>query len=155
MEALRFERFTLLIDGIHKSIHRIKTDTAPELGVKGVHVFWLYELMVHKDGLTAAEIAAVSRIDRSLVSREIEKLKKDGYITYLSPEGKRRYNDRLVLTDKGYELAERITGIVADVQRSVSDGISEQELGSFYLTLEKLHDSFSAVADRDKLQKNG
>ena len=75
METVRFEKFTLLIDGIHKSINKIKFDTAPYLGVKSVHVFWIYELSFHSEGLTAAEIAAVSMVDRSLISREIAALK--------------------------------------------------------------------------------
>ena len=147
MESLRFERFTLLIDGIHKSIHRLKTEVAPELGVKGVHVFWLYELSVHKDGLTSAEIASVSRIDRSLVSREILKLKRDGYIVSATEGASRRYNDRLVLTDKGRELASRITDIVVEIQDRVNEGISREELFSFYSTLEKIHDNFSSITD--------
>ena len=80
MEAIRFEKFTLLIDGIHKCISKIKFDTAPDLGVKSVHLFWVYKLMLHPNGLTAAEIAAVNKVDRSLVSREIETLKKNGYV---------------------------------------------------------------------------
>ena len=149
MESIRFERFTLLIDGIHKSIHKMKIDTAPSLGVKGVHVFWLYELLVHPDGLTAAEIAAVSRIDRSLVSREIETLKDGGYIVSVGPANGRKYNDRLVLTNKGEELAKRITNIVLDIQNTVSSGISEEELRSFYSTLEKLYQNFQGLADKD------
>ena len=77
LENVRFEKFTLLIDGIHKSISKLKIDTAPYLGVKSVHVFWVYELSLHPEGLTAAEIAAVRMVDRSLISREIAALKKE------------------------------------------------------------------------------
>ena len=83
LESLRFEKFTLLIDGIHKCINKIKFDTAPYLGVKSVHVFWVYRLYRHPEGLTAAEIASTSMVDRSLVSREIEMLKKNGYVSYV------------------------------------------------------------------------
>ena len=57
MIAERFYIFTLLIDGIHKCIHRIKFDFAPHFGVKSVHMFWIYELRDHPDGLTSAELA--------------------------------------------------------------------------------------------------
>ena len=83
MELERFSKFTLLIDGIYKSIHKIKLDTAPYLGIKSVHVFWVYSLLDHPDGLTSTELAALSEIDRSLVSREVAKLCADGYITYI------------------------------------------------------------------------
>jgi len=101
LESVRFEKFTLLIDGIHKSIGKIKFDTAPYLGIKSVHVFWIYELSLHPDGLTAAEIAAVSMVDRSLVSREIAALKKDGYVASEDTGKKRNYNARITLTEKG------------------------------------------------------
>ena len=141
----------MLIDGIHKCINKIKIDTAPYLGVKSVHVFWIYELDRHPDGLTSAEIAAVSMIDRSLVSREIAALEKGGYVVREGTGGKRSYNARITLTDKGRELARTITRVVIDVQNSVNVGISGEELESFYSTLEKLYSNFSALSLSDRI----
>ena len=152
MESVRFERFTLLIDGIHKCINKIKFDTAPYLGVKSVHVFWVYELSLHPEGLTATEIAAVSMVDRSLVSREIAALKKSGYVESKDTGAKRSYNSRITLTDKGRELARRITKEALDVQARVGVGIDNEELESFYSTLEKLYANFSTIASGDKAQ---
>ncbi len=146
MENIRFEKFTLLIDGIHKSISKLKLDIAPTLGVKGVHVFWVYELSLYPEGLTATEIASVSRIDRSLVSREIELLLADGYIVSDGNGVKRKYNERFTLTDKGRELASEITERVLGIQNTVNEGISKEELAVFYKTLESLHSKFSVLA---------
>ena len=145
-EPTRFEKLALLIDGIHKSIHKIKIEAAPALGVKAVHVFWVYELLIHPEGLTSAELASKSMIDRSLVSREIEALKKGGYITSEPGTGKRNYNARISLTDKGVELAERIVGYAKYVQSRVDCGISKEELDSFYETLAKLSDNFTVLS---------
>ena len=150
MEAVRFEKFTLLIDGIHKSINRIKFDTAPYLGVKSVHVFWIYQLSLHPEGLTAAEIAAVSMVDRSLVSREIAALEKGGYVAREETGKKRGYNARITLTEKGVELAERITEEAMSVQSRVGEGITASELAAFYVTLEKLYANFVALSSIDK-----
>ena len=150
MEAVRFEKFTLLIDGIHKSINRIKFDTAPYLGVKSVHVFWIYQLSLHPEGLTAAEIAAVSMVDRSLVSREIAALEKGGYVAREETGKKRGYNARITLTEKGVELAERITEEAMSVQSRVGEGITASELAAFYVTLEKLYANFVALSLIDK-----
>ena len=147
MEDNRFEKFTLLIDGIRKSIHKIKLDEAPRLGVKGVHVFWIFELFLHPEGLTATEIANVSRIDRSLVSREIETLKSDGYITSAVTSKPRKYNERLVLTDKGMALAENIMQKVSSVQEVVSRDIDTKELATFYSVLERLYENFNALSE--------
>ena len=144
MELERFGKFTLLIDGIYKNIHKIKLDTAPYLGVKSVHVFWIYSLRLHPDGLTATELAALSEIDRSLVSREVAKLCADGYIMSMGGTGKRKnYNSRLVLTEKGMELAEYIRREAMDVQTRADEGISEEELEMFYSVLEKLYNNFT------------
>ena len=151
LEPVRFEKFTLLIDGIHKSINKIKFDTAPYLGVKSVHVFWVYQLSLHPEGLTAAEIAAVSMVDRSLISREIAALKKDGYVECEDTGKKRNYNARITLTPKGIELAEKITKEAIHVQSMVDVGITSEELVSFYSTLEKLYRNFASLTSGDKL----
>ncbi len=146
MELERFGKFTLLIDGIYKNIHKIKLDIAPYLGIKSVHVFWIYLLHKHPDGLTATELAARSEIDRSLVSRELQKLCADGYIMSMGGTGKRKnYNSRLVLTEKGAELAEYIRGEALAVQARADEGITDEELEIFYTILEKLHGNFVKV----------
>jgi len=146
MEFERFGKFTLLIDGIYKNIHKIKLDTAPYLGIKSVHVFWIYLLRKHSDGLTSTELASLSEIDRSLVSREVAKLCADGYIMSVGGTGKRKnYNSRLVLTEKGMELAESIRLEAMDVQARADAGITEEELALFYAVLEKLHDNFVKI----------
>ena len=149
MEDNRFEKFTLLVDGIRKSIHKIKLEEASRLGVKGVHVFWVFELYLHPEGLTATEIANVSRIDRSLVSREIESLKSDGYIIAADEPKPRRYNERLVLTDKGTELAAKIMQKVISVQEAVSRDIDREELRIFYSVLERLYENFNALSTEE------
>jgi DNA-binding MarR family transcriptional regulator len=146
MELERFSKFTLLIDGIYKSIHKIKLDNAPYLGIKSVHVFWVYSLLKHPEGLTSTELAALSEIDRSLVSREVAKLCADGYITYVGGSGKRRnYNSRIVLTEKGVELAEYIRREALDVQKKADADITEEELEIFYSVLEKLYGNFQNI----------
>lgn len=147
MNTIRYEKFTHSIDGIHKSVNKLKAAIAPRLGVKGVHVFWIYKLLEYPDGLTAAEIATVSMIDKSLVSREIAALKRDGYIEVRGAEGgKRNYNARLVLTERGIELAEKIVTEVTRIQTAVSEDISQEELSAFYSTLEKIHGKFTGIA---------
>ena len=146
MDNFRFEKFTLLLDGIHKGINKLKDEIAPALGVKNVHLLWLYHLWRNPEGLTSAEIAQARKIDRSLVSREIEILEENGYITLAEVKGRRRkYNARILLTDKGRELAERIAEEALRIQNTVDAGISEGELEAFYITLEKIHRNFETI----------
>ena len=87
---------------------------------------------------------------RSLVSREIETLKKSGYVISEDIGGKRSYNARIKLTDSGVQLAERIKEVAVTVQEAAGVGISEEELVSFYSTLEKLYRNFSAINSGEK-----
>lgn len=147
MIAERFYIFTLLVDGIHKCIHRIKFDFAPHFGVKSVHMFWIYELRDHPDGLTSAELAERSHISRSLVSREIERLRENGYVEIQeTARGKRKnYNSPIKLTEKGRELADCISAEAMKIQERAGEGISEEELVVFYATLSKFYHNLRGV----------
>lgn len=147
MEQERFFRFTRLIDGIHKSILRLRLDNAPAFGVKGVHIFWVYELSRHPEGLSAAELAQSSRIDRSLISRELSALKKQGYIEAKESSAGRNYNAKLTLTALGRETAEEIKTIAMEVQARASAGIPESDLVIFYATLEKLCANLELISE--------
>ncbi|MBQ2734213.1 MAG: winged helix-turn-helix transcriptional regulator [Clostridia bacterium] len=147
MATDRFYVFTQLIDGIHKCIYKMKIDFAPYIGVKSVHMFWIYELAAHPEGLTSAELAEKNMISRSLVSREIECLQKNGYIVlHENARGKRKnYNSRITLTEKGQELANHIRTKAMDIQSKVNEGIDEEELVAFYATMEKLMSNMQTV----------
>ena len=149
MESERFRRFVLLVDGIHKSVQKIKYNNAPDFGVKGVHTLWVYELLCHPEGMTASELAAQSMIDRSLISREIERLKELGYIETDDNKGKRNYNTKIRLTEKGRAVAASIGDIAMDVQTRANAGITDSDLEGFYRTLEKLHKNLAVIAEEN------
>lgn len=149
MQAERFHHFVQLIDGIHKSVSRIKLLYSPVLGVKSVHLFWLYELLSHPEGLTAAALAAKTGVDRSLISREIEELCRGGYVTLGEGGGEKRknYNSRIVLTERGRELASAIAVHAMSLQDAADAGVSEQELADMYRTLEKLNSNLLRLSE--------
>ena len=146
----RFESFILLIDAIHKCINKIKTDIAPESAIKSVHTMWLYELLRNPEGLTATEIANKTMIDRSLVSREISALMREGYVRSASSEGKRNYNSVITLTEKGKALAEEIAVSALEIQNKVSYDVSGDELSVFYSVLERLYSNIEKISNKKK-----
>lgn len=150
MEYDRFYRFCLLIDGVHKNINRLKVDLAPNLGVKSVHIFWIYELLLHPEGLTATELASRTMISRSLISREIEDLYREGYVEiHQTSRGKRKnYNARITLTEKGQGLAKSIANLGIRVQSMADIGITEEQLDAFYDTLEKISSNLEKVSQQ-------
>jgi DNA-binding MarR family transcriptional regulator len=150
MEKERFTRFALLIGGVQKHLQKIKLINAAELGIKGVHCFWLYELCKHPEGMTASELATQSMIDRSLISREITELEKSGYITVdIAGNGKRSYNSKIRLTESGKQLAEYIGEIALHFQQEIDKNIDDEELRQFYSTLEKIYDNFVRISDEE------
>lgn len=148
MEGCRFGKFILTVEGIHKSVQKIKLTEGPRFGMKGVHLLWMYELLMCPEGIAASELAERSNINRSLVSRELETLKKNGYITTAS-SGRGGYNAKIILTDKGKEVAERIGQTALEFQHRVDEDITAEELISFYATLDKIHNSLSQIASED------
>ena len=153
MENIRFERFALLIDGVQKCIQKFKMTIAPTHGVKGVHVLWIYELFIHPDGLTSAELAVKSNIDPSLISRELAALKRKGYITREASSSKRSYNSRITLTEEGRLLGRKIQDMALDVQKRVGYGVSIEELSIFYSVLERLHDNLENYISETETQE--
>ncbi len=149
MEQERFTRFVHLIDGIHKSIQKIRVEYAAEFGIKGVHVFWMHELLTHPEGLSATELAASNHVDRSLISREISALEAKGLICASKQDGKRNYNSKLTLTESGVEVASKIKELAMNIQLLGGQDISENDLEIFYNTLEKLYNNFEQICQEE------
>jgi DNA-binding MarR family transcriptional regulator len=150
MEKERFGQFIKLIDSIRKSINKLKFENATYLGMKSVNVLWVYELLQHPEGLSASALAANSMVNRSLVCREIEQLRTDGFITCDSAN---TYNVKYYLTERGVEMAHNVCERAMDLQQRAGDGVSEEELESFYNTLEKLNRNLHDIAIEVKEQK--
>ena len=117
-----------------------------QLGLKEVHIFWLYLLRMHPEGLSASQLAAAGKSDRSLVSREMDTLLEQGIVRTRESSGRRRYGWKLELTEKGEALAETISRVAIEVQDRVSRDIDRQELESFYKTLRILSANFEDLA---------
>ena len=153
LEQERFEEFSSLISGIYGSIQKLKARYTAQLGLKAVHVFWIYLLREHPEGMSASELAAAGQSDRSLVSREIDDLFERGIIFTRDGNGKRRYGWKLELTDKGRELADVISAVAAEVQDTVSRGIPEEDLVTFYRTLRTLAGGFDGLNRNNQIQE--
>ena len=147
MEAERFEQFSSLISGIYRDIQKIKAKWTEPLGMKAVHIFWVYLLKNHPDGLSASELSRHSQSNRSLVSREIQDLINLGYVQAENSKH-RRYGQKLTLTQSGQEVAERISEASLEIQNQVSANIPEEDLIVLYRTLGILMENFHQIAEQ-------
>lgn len=151
MQEERFEEFSTLINSIHENICKLKASYTIELGLKEVHIFWIYLLKQHENGLSASELASASKVNRSLVSREIGSL-IEANVLYIGENTAHTRNGRkFKLTDRGKSLAEEISRIAKDIQDKVNQGINEEDLAVFYNTLRLLASRFDSVV----LNENG
>ena len=145
MDEERFEEFSTLIGSINNNINKIKSRYISRFDFKSVHVLWIYLLKNHPEGLTASELATLTKTNRSLISREINSLVEKGIIKTEQKGEHRRYGWKFFLTEKGSETALQIASIVNGVQHSVDEGISEADLEIFYRTLNILSDNFENI----------
>lgn len=153
METERFEQFSSLISGIYRDIQKLKTKWTEPLGMKAVHIFWVYLLKNHPDGLTASELSRHSQSNRSLVSREIQELMDLGYVMPGKSTRQRRYGQKLVLTDNGREVAQRISEASLEIQNQVNAGIPEEDLIVLYRTLGILMENFHHLTEQTLEEK--
>ena len=148
MEAERFEQFSSLISGIYRDIQKLKAKWTEPLGLKSVHIFWVYLLKNHPEGLTASELSRHSQSNRSLVSREIQELIDMGYVQAGKPSGQRRYGQKLTLTPSGSAIAKTISHASVEIQNKVNAGIPEEDLIVLYRTLGILMENFHRLTEQ-------
>ena len=153
LDQERFEEFSSLISCVHGNIQKLKARYTTQLGLKPVHVFWLYLLRTHPEGMSASELAAAVQTNRSLISRELDTLFDKGIIYTQGNGDKRRYGWKLMLTDKGKQLADIISAVITDTQSTVSQGIPEEDLITFYRTLRILANSFDQLTKNNNIQE--
>ena len=129
----RFETFTVLINKISRNIKRIKNQEMAEYGLRSTHVSCLYYLY-SKRSVTATELCERCEEDKATISRSLDFLESNGYLTCDAKHAK-RYRSPLVLTEKGMEAGKRITDKVNRVLEKTSIGLTEEERAAFYRCL--------------------
>ena len=144
MEA-RFETFTGLITKIGRNVKKIKNREMAEYGLRSIHVSCLYYIGLLGE-ITATELTERCDEDKAAISRAVEYLEENGFVTCES-RSQKRYKSPLMLTEKGREANERICRKVDAVLDRVSDVLTEAERVSFYKNLALISDSLEVYAN--------
>lgn len=127
---------TLLFRAYHAQTKRL-TPILEELGLGRGQPKILNYLSAH--GKCAQnEIASYFDLDPASISRMVETLNKNGFITVEMDNGCRRRNI-LAITKKGMEAIERWHKECSDVEERMLDGFSEEEKESFHTLLERAY----------------
>lgn len=144
----RFETFTVLINRISRNIRKIKNQEMAEYNLRSVHISCLYYLYTNK-GATATDLCERCEEDKATISRALDYLETNGYITCESKNAK-RYKSPLVLTDKGNEVGKKIADKISGVLDAISGGLTEEERVAFYRSLSIISQSLEVVSKNGK-----
>ena len=143
----RFERFTVLINRILKSIHKIKSTEMSKFGLKCAHVTCMYYIY-REGGLTAKELCDICGEDKAAISRAIDDLEKLGFVTCDCDSGK-RYKSEISLTPKGTPTAEAIAAKVDSILDKASAGLDENSRTALYESLKIVSDNLQKICEKD------
>ena len=135
----RFETFTVLIAKISRNIRRIKNQEMAEYGLRSAHISCLYQL--YSAGfLTATELCERCEEDKATISRALDYLEENNYITCESKLAK-RYKSPLSLTEKGKDVGKKIADKINYVLDEICIGLTEKERIEFYRCLNIISNS--------------
>ena len=146
----RFETFTVLINRISRNIRKIKNQEMAEYNLRSAHVSCLYYLYSSKC-VTATELCERCEEDKATISRALEYLEANGYITCASQTAK-RYKSPLILTDKGITVGKKISDKINDVLNEISNELTEEERVAFYSSLTLNINRLDTVCKRKEKQ---
>lgn len=141
----RFETFTLLINGISRSIHKLKMAEMAEFNLKSSHVSCLYYLY-KQESLTAKELCDICAEDKANISRSVKYLEENGYLVCDSKRAK-RYQSPLTLTERGREVGAQIVEKIDRILAHVSDGVDEAEREIMYRSLDTIHENLKKICE--------
>ena len=142
----RFETFTVLTNRISRNIRKIKNQEMAEYNLRSSHISCLYYLYT-TDGLTATDLCERCEEDKATISRSLDYLETNGYLTCDAKYAK-RYRSPLVLTDKGMEVGKKIADKIDHVLDEISVGLTDEERIAFYRSLTIISESLDAVAKK-------
>lgn len=147
----RFETFTVLINRISRNIRKIKNQEMAEYNLKSAHVSCLYYLYTIK-GATATDLCECCEEDKATISRALDYLETNGFITCESKSAK-RYKTPLLLTEKGNETGKKIADKISHVLETISVGLTEEERIAFYRSLSIISESLDSVSANGGIKK--
>ena len=142
----RFETFTVLINRISRNIRKIKNQEMAEYNLRSAHVSCLYYLYTNK-GATATDLCERCEEDKATISRAVDYLESNGFLTCESKNAK-RYKSPLILTEKGNEAGKKIADKISGVLDAISDGLTDEERVEFYRSLSIISESLEAISQK-------
>ena len=141
----RFEAFTTSITKTYKCIQKIKLVEADRMGLKASHVMYLHYLGKNPEGLTSIELSKCCVEDKAAVSRSILDLTKKGLIKISEDDSGRKYRAKMILTEEGKLINEKINEVIATAVNKASKDLDECEREGFYRMFNCITDNLENI----------
>lgn len=150
----REEHVIQLFRAVNRMHHRAFDKQVDSFGISHVQhriLMFLYRTQTAPSQRTVAEEFEISP---AAVAVLLKKLEQDGYIVRTASPEDNRYH-RVVITEKGVQLAERTQDQFAGTDRIMFEDLTEQEKEVFANCLKKMHASLERLLSRDGATKRG
>lgn len=99
----------------------------------------LYALK-ENDGMYIRQLAGITFKDRPNMTRIVSILENNGYVNSVL-ESKGRQVKKLYITEKGLDVCEKMLPVILSVWDSSVEGLSENEVDNFLVTLARIEDN--------------
>ena len=110
-------------------------------GIQGVVIDYIYYKSIEKgESIYQRDIEERFSVRRSTATIMLQALEKKGYITKESVQHDARLK-KLILTEKAIKMHESLDPIVEEFERSLSEGISEEDMAIFLRVLEQIRNN--------------
>ncbi len=143
---MRYFRFSSATDSVAKNVQKYKNEKLSGFGLRSMHLTFLCCLYKSESGMTLGELSKECGVDKAFISRVTRELEKLGYIDYSSSHPlELRYKKRLVLTEYGRKIMNKVDRLLDEAVNKITDGIPEEQIDTFYSVLAKFDGRLSEM----------
>lgn len=144
-EMLPYELFPAAVFRLYRDVIRIEQRDMEKHGLRGSMAQYLAMLWQFPEGITAARLSEICDKDKAGVSRTVAQMEQLGLLTRQGGSAS-GYRARLVLTDKGKELAGEIRRRGREALAAAGEGMEGEQWESLCRTLWKIADRLQVLA---------
>lgn len=123
---------------INKGLQKMSKNALQKYNLKANHTMCLFYLMQNPEGLTGTQLSEMIGIDKAAISRLLPQLFKNGCVTYCDFDGGKKYNTRLILTERGKIIAEDLDRTISGYVDKFSVGVSKADKIVMYCALKTI-----------------
>ena len=144
----RFESFTSSINGIYRYVLKIEREEMEKYGYRGSYALYLAIMSNFPDGITATRLGELSDRDKAGISRTLAEMEENGLVDRQTNKNN-FYRAKLVLTEKGKEVADFVREKAISAVSEAGAGISDEDRRIFYDCL------FAIASNLRKISNHG